>query len=94
MLQNYRDIILENELDFSGIVKFYNGERMFSSDQRLIGIYSLDWLAIIYFFVCFVLFHLYFLPPNLLLVRSHQAEIIIVKRLIQGRNKVSDEGGS
>jgi len=30
----------------------------------------------------------------LLLVRSHQAEIIIVKRLIQGRNNVSDEGGS
>jgi len=35
-----------------------------------------------------------FLPPNLLLVRSHQAEIIIVKRLVQGRrNNVSDEGG-
>jgi len=29
-----------------------------------------------------------FLPLNLLLVRSYQAEIIIVKRLIQGRNKV------
>ena len=28
-------------------------------------------------------------PLNLLLVRSHQAEIIIVKRLIQGRNNVS-----
>ena len=28
-------------------------------------------------------------PPNLLLVRSHQAEIIIVKRLIQGRNNVT-----
>jgi len=27
-----------------------------------------------------------FLPPNFLLVRSHQAEIIIVKCLIQGRN--------
>ena len=27
-------------------------------------------------------------PLNLLLVRSHQAEIIIVKRLIQGRNSV------
>ena len=26
---------------------------------------------------------------NLLLVRSHQAEIIIVKRLIQGRNSVT-----
>ena len=26
---------------------------------------------------------------NLLLVRSHQAEIIIVKRLIQGRNNVT-----
>jgi len=33
-----------------------------------------------------------FLPLNLLLVRSHQAEIIIVKRLIQGCNNVSDEG--
>jgi len=33
-----------------------------------------------------------FLPLNLLLVRSHQAEIIIVKRLIQGRNNVCDEG--
>jgi len=31
---------------------------------------------------------------GLLLVRSHQAEIIIVKRFIQGRNNVSDEGGS
>jgi len=30
----------------------------------------------------------------LLLVQSHQAEIIIVKCLIQGRNNVSDEGGS
>jgi len=30
----------------------------------------------------------------LLLVRSHQAEIIIVKHLIQGRNNVYDEGGS
>ena len=29
-------------------------------------------------------------PLNLLLVRSHQAEIIIVKRLIQGRNYVPD----
>ena len=28
-------------------------------------------------------------PLNLLLVRSHQAEIIIVKRLIQGRNNVT-----
>ena len=28
-------------------------------------------------------------PLNLLLVRSHQAEIIIVKRLIQGRNTVT-----
>ena len=28
-------------------------------------------------------------PLNLLLVRSHQAEIIIVKRLIQGRNSVT-----
>jgi len=35
-----------------------------------------------------------FLRLNLLLVRSHQAEIIILKRLIQGRNNVSDEGGS
>ena len=31
-------------------------------------------------------------PLNLLLVRSHQAEIIIVKRLIQGR-KQRDQGG-
>ena len=30
-----------------------------------------------------------FCPLNLLLVRSHRAEIIIVKRLIQGRNNVS-----
>ena len=30
-----------------------------------------------------------FCPLNLLLVRSHQAEIIIVKRLIQGRNNVN-----
>jgi len=30
----------------------------------------------------------------LLLVRSHQAEIIIVKGLIQERNNVYDEGGS
>jgi len=37
---------------------------------------------------------LYFLLLNLLLVRSHQAEIIIVKRLFQGRNNVCDEGGS
>ena len=29
-----------------------------------------------------------FCPLDLLLVRSHQAEIIIVKRLIQGRNNV------
>ena len=28
-------------------------------------------------------------PLNLLLVRSHQAEIIIAKRLIQGRNNVT-----
>ena len=28
-------------------------------------------------------------PLNLLLVRSHQAEIISVKRLIQGRNNVT-----
>jgi len=35
-----------------------------------------------------------FLSLNLLLVRSYQAEIIIVKRLIQGRNNVYDESGS
>jgi len=35
-----------------------------------------------------------FLLLNLLLVRSHQAEIIIVKHLIQGCNNVYDEGGS
>jgi len=28
------------------------------------------------------------------LVRNHQAEIIIVKRLIKGRSKVSDKGES
>ena len=28
-------------------------------------------------------------PLNLLLVRNHQAEIIIIKRLIQGRNNVT-----
>ena len=28
-------------------------------------------------------------PPNLQLVRNHQAQIIIVKRLIQGRNNVT-----
>jgi len=32
-----------------------------------------------------------FLPPNFLLVRSHQAKIIIVKHLIQGLNNVCDE---
>jgi len=43
------------------------------------------------FFGCFF----DFLPLNLLLVWSRQAEmIIIVKRLIQERNKVSDEDGS
>jgi len=31
------------------------------------------------------------IPLNLQLVRSHQAEIFIVK---QGRNNMSDEGGS
>ena len=30
-----------------------------------------------------------FLSTELLLVRSHQAEIIIIKRLIQGRNNVT-----
>ena len=30
-----------------------------------------------------------FCPRNLLFVRSHQAEIIVVKRLIQGRNYVT-----
>jgi len=33
-----------------------------------------------------------FLLLNLLLVRSHQTEIIIVKRLVQKRNNVCDEG--
>jgi len=42
------------------------------------------------FFGCFY----DFLPLSFLLVRNHQAEIIIVKRLIQGRNNVCDEGGS
>ena len=31
-------------------------------------------------------------PLNLLLVRSHQAEIIIVKRLLQGRKNVTSVG--
>jgi len=35
-----------------------------------------------------------FLPLNLLLVRSYQAEIIIIKHLIQGCNNVYDDGGS
>jgi len=35
-----------------------------------------------------------FLPLNLLLVPSHQAEIIIIKRLIQERNNVCDKGES
>jgi len=39
--------------------------------------------------VVFRLLPCYFLLLNLLLVRSHQAQIFIVKRLIQGRNNVS-----
>jgi len=35
-----------------------------------------------------------FLPLNLLLIRSHQAAIIIVKRLNQGRDNMCDEGRS
>jgi len=35
-----------------------------------------------------------FLPLNLLLVRSHQAEISSMKLLIQGRNNVCDESES
>jgi len=35
-----------------------------------------------------------FLPLNLLLVKSHQAKIIMVNRLVQGRNNVCAEGGS
>jgi len=34
-----------------------------------------------------------FFLVNLLLVRSHQAEIIVVKHLTQGRNNTTDEGG-
>jgi len=34
-----------------------------------------------------------FLPLNWLLVRSRQAEIIIVKHLIQGRNVYDEDGG-
>jgi len=45
-------------------------------------------LSISDIFGCFF----YFLPLYLLLVRSHQAEIIIVKNLIQGRNYMCDEG--
>jgi len=57
----------------------------------------------VYLFVCFIFILLsresdggavFWTTLNLLLVRSHQAEIIIVKRLIQRRNNVSDEGGS
>jgi len=33
-----------------------------------------------------------FFPVNLLLVRSHQAEIIIVKHLIQGRSNATRRG--
>jgi len=36
----------------------------------------------------------YFLLLNLLFIRCHQAEKIIVKCLIQGRNNVYDEGRS
>jgi len=50
-------------------------------------------LGVVHFRV-FRLFLFDFLLPNLLLVRSHQAEVIVVKRLIQRRNNVSDEGGS
>jgi len=35
-----------------------------------------------------------FLSLNFLLVRSHQSEINIEKRFIQGRSNVCDEGGS
>jgi len=35
-----------------------------------------------------------FLSVNLLIVRSHQAKIIIVMRLIQGRKNVVDETGT
>jgi len=43
-----------------------------------------------YMFVClFCSIFILLSRVNLLLVRSHQAEIIIVKRLIQGRNNVS-----
>jgi len=48
-------------------------------------------LRVVYFQISRYYFD--FLPLNLLLVRFHQAEIIIVKRLIQGRNNVSDEVG-
>jgi len=44
-------------------------------------------LSIYVFFGCYF----DFLPLNLLLVQSRQAEIIIVKRLMQERNNVSDE---
>jgi len=47
-------------------------------------------LSIFEFFGC--LFD--YVPLYLLLVRSHQAEIIIVKHLIQGRINVRNEGGS
>jgi len=47
---------------------------------------------------CFQVFRFllwFFFPVNLLLLfRSHQAEIIIIKRLIEGCNNVTDEGGN
>jgi len=46
-------------------------------------------LSISEFFSCFF----DFLPLNLLLVQSHQVEIIIRNRLIQGQNNMSDEVG-
>jgi len=45
-------------------------------------------------FSSFPIAFLDFLLLNLLLVRSHKAEIIIVKRLIQGRNNVFDDCAS
>ena len=47
--------------------------------------YSMDHLPVFYWYVTYSW-------ANFLLVRSHQTEIIIVKRLIQGRDNVTRVG--
>jgi len=49
-------------------------------------------LGVVYFQALRLFFD--FLPLNLLLVRSHQAKIIIEKRFIQEHNNATDEVGS